>query len=216
MSNVIIRPFALTDRKTVRDICADTADKGEPVENFFPDRESVTDLLSVYYTDHEPQSLFVAEQDGKVVGYVMGCFDNRRYGLAMMWIIVPKALWKAFRNGVFFKEQFWGIMAGMMQNWPRLFAWRKKSFHSHEGHLHIGIAKDYRNQGIGEKLVDALSACARKRHVEVLVASVHDGNPSAMKFFERAGFNVVERYPMVMCQNGQYVQYQSLLYVKKV
>ncbi len=216
MSNVIIRSFAPADRQSVRDICADTADKGEPVEDFFPDRESITDLLCAYYTDYEPQSVFVAEKDGVIAGYVMGCFDNRRYGLAMTWILIPKALWKAFCNGVFFKRQFWGIMAGMVRNWPRLFAWRKQSFHSHEGHLHIGITKAFRNQQIGAKLVNALFDHAKTRHIDALAASVHDGNPSAMKFFERAGFQITECYPMIMYNKGDYVPYQSLLYVKKV
>ncbi len=216
MSNLIIRPFTKSDTQAVRDICADAADRGERVENFYPDRESITDLLCGYYTDYEPQSLFVAQQDGRVVGYIMGCFDNRRYGLAMTWIIIPKALFKAFKRGVFFQQQFWALIAGMLQNWPRLFAWRKESFHSHAGHFHIGIAKDFRGQHIGPKLMEALSTYAKGQHVTSLSASVHDGNISAVKFFEKAKFKIIQRYPMRMYQGGKYVDYQSLLYVKEI
>ena len=216
MSKLIIRPFKASDRQAVQDICADTADKGEPVENFFPDRESISDLISSYYTDFESESLFVAEDKGQVIGYIMGCFDNRRYGLAMTWMLIPKALFKAFKNGIFFKHQFWGLIGGMMQNWPRLFAWRKQSFHSHVGHLHIGVAKNFRHQHIGNQLLGALLNYAKGRHIEAITASVNSGNQSAMKFFENSKFEIADRYPMVMYQAGTLVKYESLLYVKKI
>ncbi len=216
MSNVIIRPFTPEDRQSVRDICADTADKGEPVENFFPDRESLTDLLCGYYTDFEPGSVLVAEDNGRIIGYILGCFDNRRYGLAMMFVILPKAMVKAFCRGVFFSRQFWGIVSGMLRNWPRLLSWRKQSFHSHEGHLHIGVAKAARHLHIGSQLVDGFLTYARTQHVKTLSASVHSGNTAAMRFFEKCQFELTERFPMVMYANGEYVQYHSLHYVKKI
>ena len=59
---------------------------------FFPDRDVAGDLLTKYYTDYEPQSTFVAECDGRLIGYINGCMDNRRYGLVMFWILMPALL----------------------------------------------------------------------------------------------------------------------------
>src|SRR3989442_159990 len=46
-----VRLYEPRDRAAVREICCDTADSGEPVETFFPDREGFADVLTRYYTD---------------------------------------------------------------------------------------------------------------------------------------------------------------------
>ena len=69
MSNLIIRQFLPKDREALRTICCDTADMGEPIEHFFPERESAADLLTAYYTDFEPESTFVAELDEKILQF---------------------------------------------------------------------------------------------------------------------------------------------------
>ena len=68
--NIIIRKFEDKDRAAVRKICCDTADRGEPIERFFPDREVAADLLTGYYTDYEPSSTFVGEFQAQVVDVV--------------------------------------------------------------------------------------------------------------------------------------------------
>ena len=216
MSNVIIRAFQTGDRESVRAICCDTADRGKPIEQFFPDRQCAADLLTAYYTDYEPSSTFVAEAGGQVVGYIEGCFDNRRYGLLMFWVLIPQALCKGFKNGVFFRREFWRMASAMLRNWRRLFVWRKDSFHSHQGHMHIGIVEGFRGQRIGQKLVEALCNYARTKGVAELTASAHDGNTTACRFFERLGFEVKDRYPMVMARGNIFEHYNSLLYVKKI
>ena len=35
-------------------------------------------MFTSYYTDAEPQSALVAELDGEVAGYLLGCVDSRR------------------------------------------------------------------------------------------------------------------------------------------
>src|SRR4051812_28964515 len=130
-----IRPFNKADRNVIRKICCDVADRGEPIENIFPDREFAADLLTSYYTDYEPESSFVAEADGQVVAYINGCMDNRRYGLAVLFLIVPKLLIKGLMRGVFFRHEFKQMVKAMLKNWRRIFIWRKQSFHSHQGHL---------------------------------------------------------------------------------
>jgi ribosomal protein S18 acetylase RimI-like enzyme len=216
MSNVIIRIFAKKDRPAVRAIACDTADRGEAIERLFPDREFAADLLTAYYTDFEPQSTFIAEDQGRVVGYIQGSFDNRRYGLVFFWILIPKFLCKAFKRGLFFRKDVWRIIKTAFSNWPRLFTWRQKSFHSHEGHIHIGIVKEFRGQHVGQKLVGTLAQYAKTQGVDLLTASVHDGNAEACRFFEHLGFSVRERHPMVMTRGSAIEHYNGLLYAKKI
>jgi len=190
------------------------ADRGGPIENFFPDRDVAADLLTKYYTDYEPQSTFVALCDERMVGYINGCMDNRRYGLVMGWLLMPPLLIKAFKRGVFFRPEILQLLRGALKNWRRIFVWRKKSFHSHQGHLHIGILGDFRGQQVGRNLLNALMAHASAGGVSEIVASVHDANNAAGRFFETQGFVVRESYPMVLIRDGKEEHYHSLLYVK--
>jgi ribosomal protein S18 acetylase RimI-like enzyme len=216
MKKIDIRPYIREDRTALRKLCCDVADRGGPIEGFFPDREVAADLLTKYYTDYEPQATFVAVADGQLAGYVSGCLDNRRYGLVVGWLLMPPLLAKAFKRGVFFRPQVGQLVKGALKNWRRAFSWRKKSFHSHQGRLHIGIAEGFRNQKIGRDLLKALLAYAWGRGISEIAASVHDGNQAASRFFETNGFVVRERYPMIMVRGNQEERYNSLLYVKTI
>jgi len=216
MNKIIIRAFKPEDRFALRTLCCDVADRGEKIENFFPDRDLAADLLTKYYTDYEPQSSFVALCDDRMVGYINGCLDNRRHGLVMFWLLMPALLVKAFKRGIFFRPEILELLRGSLKNWRRIFVWRKSSFHSHQGHLHIGIARDFRHQQVGRDLVKTLGVLAGQKGIVELAASVHDANRAAGAFFEAQGFVVRERYPMVLIRDGKQEQYHSLLYVKKI
>jgi len=214
--NINIRPYKIEDRLALRTLCCDVADRGGPIENFFPERDVAADLLTKYYTDYESESTFVAELDGRLVGYINGCMDNRRYGLVMFWLLMPAVLVKAFKRGLFFRSEIHQMLQGALRNWRRIFVWRKSSFHSHQGHLHIGIAGDCRGQKVGRNLMQALVEYAAKAGIVELAASVHEGNKEAGTFFEAQGFVIRESYPMLLIRDGKEEQYHSLLYVKKI
>jgi len=216
MNNINIRPYRSSDREALRGLCCDVADRGRPIENFFPDRELAADALTKYYTDYEPRSTFVAESDGRLVGYINGCMDNRRYGLVMFWLLLPALLVKGFGRGIFFRRETWVMLGGSLKNWRRILVWRKKSFSSHQGHLHIGIAQDARRQQVGQKLIQSLVEFATRLGVGELSASVHDANKIAGGFFEAQGFVVRQKNPMTMMREGKEVCYHSLLYVKTI
>jgi ribosomal protein S18 acetylase RimI-like enzyme len=208
--NINIRPYKIEDREALRTLCCDVADMGGPIENFFPDREVAAEMLTRYYTDYEPESTFVAQGDGQLVGYINGCMDNRRYGLVLFWLL------KAFKNGLFFRPEIHQLVRSGLKNWRRIFAWRKKSFHSHQGHLHIGVVEGVRGRQVGRDLVNTLVAHAAGKGITELAASVHGDNKAAGIFFEKQGFVVRESYPMIMIRQGKEHHYQSLLYVKTI
>ncbi|MDE1920660.1 MAG: GNAT family N-acetyltransferase [Candidatus Omnitrophica bacterium] len=216
MNEIDIRSYRAEDRAALRGLCCDVADRGGPIENFFPDREVAADLLTRYYTDYEPESTFVAVSGGRLIGYINGCMDNRRYGLVMFWLLGPALLVKAFKHGLFFRCEIHQLLRSVLKNWRRIFVWRKKSFHSHQGHLHIGVAAGFRGQQVGRDLVDALVAHAARKGATELAASVHDANKAAGDFFQKLGFTALERYPMVLIRNSKEEHYHSLLYVKTI
>jgi len=73
-----IRPYRAEDRPAVRRIAYDTALIGNSIADQYRDFDSLADMLSAYYTDHEPHNALVAERDGQVVGYLLSCLDTQR------------------------------------------------------------------------------------------------------------------------------------------
>ena len=69
---ISIRPYEPRDRDAVRRLCCETGFLGKPIDPVFEDRELFADYLTSYYTDVEPESAFVLEQDGDVKGYLLG------------------------------------------------------------------------------------------------------------------------------------------------
>ena len=93
----LIRPYRPADRAAVRAICADTGFLGQPIDPVFEDRELFADYLTSYYTDAEPESTFVCELEGEVMGYVMGSrFPKRKAGFEVRMLpgLVARGLWR--------------------------------------------------------------------------------------------------------------------------
>jgi len=188
---VTIRKFIPQDRGQLRSISCDTALQGIDRKTIFPDDEILADALTMYYTDYEPQSCFVAVAQDRVVGYIVGTTDV----LAMEHInsakIFPRIFWKALRKGAFlniailkfffyllrsaFKGEF--FMPDFAKQFPAM--------------LHINIDSCCRRQGIGEKLIEAYTAYLKGQKVR----GVHFGtfSESAKDFFVKTGFIILYR-----------------------
>ncbi len=69
----VIRRFQPDDRAAVRALCADTGFLGSPIDPVFEDRELFANFLTGYYLDWEPESTFLLEAQGRVMGYAMAC-----------------------------------------------------------------------------------------------------------------------------------------------
>lgn len=98
-ATTIIRPYQPGDRAAVREICCRTAFRNRGAASVFRDTDLFADYFTRYYTDVEPESAWVAERDGRVVAYLTGCLETRRFVRVMARRIVPpvlaRALWRA-------------------------------------------------------------------------------------------------------------------------
>jgi RimJ/RimL family protein N-acetyltransferase len=59
---------------------------------------------------------------------------------------------------------------------------------AHRGHLGMGILQDYRNQGLGTKLLSAAIEHARKVGLEKIELGVYASNPRAHALYKKLGF----------------------------
>src|SRR5690606_15764915 len=92
----LIRPYRAGDREAVREICRRTAYRNRGSASVIEDGELFADYWTKYYTDEEPGSALVVEEDGVVIGYLLGCVDSAVFHRAMARRIVPAILSRAF------------------------------------------------------------------------------------------------------------------------
>ena len=78
MLDRVVRQYRRADRAAVRRTCFETGYMGDPIAWQWRDAESFADLFTGWYTDREPESALVVEQEGEVVGYLLGCRDSRQ------------------------------------------------------------------------------------------------------------------------------------------
>jgi hypothetical protein len=139
-----IRPYSPDDRQAVRDICCATGFMGDPIDPVFVDREAFADFFTRYYTDLEPENALVAvEEDGRVVGYLLGCLNFRSVNRRQLWLIltrtVPQILWRVvtFRyNKASFKFISWFLFKAAGET--------PKSVPD-AAHFHVNMFGEYRN-----------------------------------------------------------------------
>ncbi|MFH1477513.1 MAG: GNAT family N-acetyltransferase [Verrucomicrobiota bacterium] len=233
----IIRPYAAGDRVAVRRICCDTADAGQPVESFFEDRELIADLLMNYYTDFEPESAWVVEQQGgparsatsgsrrvaggtaiagEVVGYLTGCRDTGRFRRIMFWYIVPRALFKAFLRGTWWAASTRRLIQHNLPVWWRSLGKRAKPLAGYPAHLHINLRPGMQGQGIGHQLINQFLAQLRSAGIPGVHLSAREDNIPALAFFEKIGFTCFDRRPLMRIGPGVDDMRYSVIMTRKI
>ena len=194
-SHIRLRSYAPTDREAVRQICCETADSGNPVESFFPDREVFADLLTRYYTDFEPQSSLVAVEEGRVVGYLHGCLRPHRFFWLMAFWIGPRVTLKALTRGTFFRRQVMALVFANLGLWLRTAGRHKVSVADYPAHLHINLRERCRGRRVGQLLMLEWLARACELKIPGVHAGVCADNERACRFFEAMGFQALGREP---------------------
>ena len=188
---VTIRKYHPKDRPRVRQINCMTALMGEPSAAFFDDDEVFADALTIYFTDHEPESCFVAECDNNVVGYLIGAKDIKRMDKVFAGKIALPLLTKALRHLVFFRKKnlrfIFHVLCSLMKGEFRAPTFSK----DYPATLHINLMKEYRAGGVGSRLIHAYLDYLKEQGVEgVHFATMSD---KAGQFFKKQNFQLLHQ-----------------------
>ncbi len=194
----------------MRRICHATGFLGESAHWYWRDAESFADVWSGYYTDCEPESAFVVEQDGRVAGYLLGCVESARAPDAALQIArlrLERLLLLRPGTAGFFWRALADVATGTRPPddapgaaWP--------------SHLHINLLPEARGLGAGA----ALMACWLARLEEVGSPGCHLGtlaeNHGAIAFFECMGFRrhgPPRRVPGLRARTGARLHAQTMV-----
>ncbi|HEY0553985.1 MAG TPA: GNAT family N-acetyltransferase [Thermoanaerobaculia bacterium] len=196
--DIRIRRYEPRDRAAVRAISLSTA-YGGGAEGII-DSELFLDLMVRAYTDFAAGSVWVAEQAGmesaeRVVGYLAGAFDERRFHRIQVRRVVPEAVARSLGRGLLWRWDLWRLLADL----PAFLADGRKAESPDEagypGHLHVNLTPESRGRTVGARLMEHFLAEARRRRLPGVRAVVYESNGPARRFFERQGFEPLGRLP---------------------
>ena len=180
----VVRSYRPADRDQVRALAYATGFMGEPAAWYWGDFTSFADIWTSYYTDREPASAFVADIEGRVVGFLVGCVDSvhaptaedaiRRAVIRRALFLRPGTagfLWRAVRDA---RSTPAPPAEVPDPRWP--------------SHLHINLLPEARRGGVGTRLVQAWFARLRGLGSPGCQLTTMAENARAIAFFERNGF----------------------------
>lgn len=191
---MFVRPYEPADRAAVLELAADMAFFGEPLEAFLEDRRLFTEAFCAYYTDLEPEHVWVACAEGRVVGYLFGCLDTpaqrRRWRREVLPRLIGRALGGRYHLGRLTARYVLAHACGLLRGeFPRV------DLASYPAHLHVGVAAPWRGRGLGRKLLGAFLAQARAAGVPGAHLETTSQNVAACRLYERLGFRLLDARP---------------------
>lgn len=188
-AGVVIRSYEPRDREAVRRLCCDTGFLGKPIDPVFEDRELFADYLTSYYTDREPESSFVLEQDGVVKGYLLGSrrpFAQQLHGFLLNFSL----LWRGARRYRRYSGASRDFIGWILRNsWREVPAAPRRT-----AHFHINLLPEAQSvAGTREIINRYLEYLRSKGEKAVFGQMVTFENRRGSAIFQRYGFQVLER-----------------------
>ena len=188
-SDATIRPYRPSDRDAVRRLCCETGYLGKAIDPVFEDRELFSDYLTSFYTDWEPESTFVLEQDGEVKGYLMGSRRPFLHQLHSFFLNLS-----LFARGVVRYPRYNKASKAFVR-WILLNAWREVPAAPRRlPHFHFNMLPEAMGFGTTrEMLVRFFHHLRAHGETHVFGQVVTFEERRGAKVFERFGFRVLEK-----------------------
>ena len=213
-----IRPYQPADRAAVFQLCGDTTHFGDPIERFFDARDLFLDTFAAYYTDVAGDHLWVAAADSAaadcagVLAYLMGCPDTRAY---YRWFRphTRRIAWRALT----------GQYRGLVTRKTLAYIWRYARLRvpyldlsPYPAHLHLNTRTEWRGLGLGTALMSAYLDQLRREHVPGVQLETSSENKIAAPWYERLGFQLLQRTPTNLYQPSVGQTIDLLVYAKRL
>ena len=193
-----IRRLRRSDRGAVRDICVATAWLGGPGRGHVPDDWIWAEFWTRYFTDRELRSSWAlcGAGDGRVVGYLMGTSDVRRFERYIPFLI-PGIVLRAIRKRLLRRAEtrravvamLKSIAGGEMSIPPRLAR-------DYPATMHIDLLGEARGRRLGARLYELFEGQMRSLGVAGIHGRILSVNKPIARFCRNAGFTLTARSPI--------------------
>jgi len=192
MEGIIIRQYKKDDRSSIRDIAWDTAFIGKSANIFFDGEEILTDFLTKYFTDYEPDSCFVAlNSRSEIVGYLLGTKNTVSLRRIFSFKIFPRLLISAIIKGTFLRKKNMLFILHCLNSILRQEFKMPDFSKEYPATLHINLKESWRDLKIGSRLITVyLDYLAKAKIPGIYLATMSN---KAAEFFSKQGFNLLHK-----------------------
>jgi ribosomal protein S18 acetylase RimI-like enzyme len=184
-----IRAANTNDLQALYSICLQTADSGRDATPLVRHKDIIGDLYAVPYLMFEPESCFVVDKGGDVVGYIVGVTDTACYTqwLNTTWLAELRQRYtlKAIAKGNLEQLVLSQIHAGVeildfLVPYP--------------SHFHIDLLPEAQGQGLGRQLIQIFGDTVKGKGSNGIHLGVSSDNLRALGFYNRLGFQEIQRF----------------------
>ncbi|MBF6351713.1 MULTISPECIES: GNAT family N-acetyltransferase [Nocardia] len=207
-----IRTFREQDRPALRRLAV-RAGQGSPTETLWGHQESESLIYLEPYMDREPESLFLAESDGELLGYLTGCVDTESFPSEDQRIADAVRRYRLVlrrRPALFFARSAFDAASAALRRAPSAGEIHDPRW---PAHLHINVVPEARGTGAADGLMEHWFDRLRSMGSPGCYLQTLVENTRAVRFFERMGFAPHGTTPPVpgMRYQGKRVHQQTMV-----
>jgi GNAT superfamily N-acetyltransferase len=181
-----IRPYQPTDLPGVRTIYGqDEFARPQLLKKYPRMGKYLADEAAYYYTEYEPESIFIAETEGSAVGALLGCVDTTRHKRMYRAHIRPMLVHRCLSGAYGWPGWAWAVIRTEIAS--RNVISPKVDLSLYPAHLHIGVLPEWRRQGIGTILMQAYAIYLRQREVPGYHLYASSYHPLGVAFYQKLG-----------------------------
>ncbi|MFC3689086.1 GNAT family N-acetyltransferase [Aquipuribacter hungaricus] len=191
-SRVSVRPYRRSDDAGLSAVCLATADEGRDGSALYARPSLPGEVYALPYVRFEPDLCLVVDdgtREGGVSGYVLGTSDTAAFE---DW--ATRAWWPGVRSRHPVADQEPGSadarLAALAAS-PQPTA--RAVVEAYPAHLHVDLMPHVQGQGLGRRLLEGFMQHAHGAGAAGVHLGVSTGNERAVGFYERLGFEVLER-----------------------
>ena len=189
MADFSIRSYKSADTSAVYEICLKTGNSGQDATHLFYDPLVLGHLYVGPYTEFEPQSVFILEDDQGPCGYIMGVLDSQTYYQWMHSEWLPKIR-------VDYKKP-----TGNTDIWDETEKITNLLFHpvsqrllpDFPSHLHIDLLSRAQGKGQGKLMMDRFIDYLRYNKIPGVHLELSSKNDRAFNFYRKYGMQELDR-----------------------
>jgi len=186
---MFIRKYRKEDRKAIERINFETGFLGRSMNKLISSPKLWSWGIK-HYLDHEPESIFVVEENNQIVGYILGFLEefksDRKKMIFKSVLRNSRFLWSlVLEDKIFWLDK---LRESILIFLKSFFSGRFKE-PKNAGHLHINLLPSLRGKKIGSELLNKFLDYAKKKGTKIVYANSYQRSENLRhNFWIKNGF----------------------------
>tara|TARA_Y100001970_G_C14093525_1_gene781340 strand:- start:202 stop:801 length:600 start_codon:yes stop_codon:yes gene_type:complete len=183
-----IRNYCDKDLEKVYEICLKTGDAGFDASELYQDPKLLGHVYVGPYTELEPSSAFILENDSEVCGYIIGTLNSKLFfeKVELDWLPQLRQKYKIPKKS----SKYYNLDDKIIHSFH--FYEKPVDYPNYPAHLHVDIIPIAQGRGLGKKMMDCFFKYLRKNNVKGLHLGVDIKNNRAIKFYKDYGLKIIK------------------------